>query len=158
MAQIEQAGALVDFDTTERMEWDLNPEEFTDTDGANFAGIEVPGMSHPRLQFAGGAERTLTFTLPLHYGALRDSRTVAQSIDLLRSWLYADYDRTLMTAPPHRLLVCFGDRWQNEKWVMTQCEINYVRFDKDGAPLHATAAITLTEYIETSRSREEVRR
>lgn len=158
MAQLELAGALVDFETGDQMEWDLNPEMFTDSDSANFASIEVPGMSHPRLQFSTGGERTLTFMLPLHYGALRGDRTVAQSIDLLRSWLYADYDKTLMTSAPHKLLVSFSDRWRDEKWVLTQCDIEYIRFDKDGAPLHAVASLTLKEYIETSRSREDVRR
>lgn len=158
MAQLELAGALVDFETGDRMEWDLNPETFSDSDSTQFASLNVPGMSHPRIQFSAGGERTLSFVLPLHYGALRGSRTVAQSVDLLRSWQYGDYDNTFLTAAPHRLLVCFGDRWRDEKWVMTQCNIEYVRFDKEGVPLYAQAEISLTEYIETSRSREEVRR
>ena len=63
-----------------------------------------------------------------------------------------------MTKAPHRLLVCFGDRWRDEKWVLTQVDVEYLRFDKDGEPLHAMASLTLTEYIEKSRGREEIKR
>ena len=160
MAQLETAGALIDFDDSgaPRMEWDLNPDSFLDSDGAQFAEIGVPGMSHPRIQYSAGGARTLSFALPLHYGALRGNRTVAQSVDLLRSWLYPDYKNGIMTKAPHRLLVCFGDRWSDEKWVLTQFDVEYLRFDKDGKPLHAMASLTLTEYIEKSRSREEIKR
>ena len=149
----EVSGALVDLDDGTRLEWTFNPEGFSDSDSTNFAKISIPGMSHPRIQFTGGGERSLSFVLPLHY-----SRTdVPKDIRILRGWLYSRYTEGKLKKAPHRLLVQFGETWQDEKWVMEACDIEYLRFDKDGKAIYAMASVRLTEYIETSRSIEEVR-
>ena len=59
----EQAGALVDSETGERVQFDMNPDSFEDDKGTNFAEVNIPGMSHPRLQFTNGAARSLSFTI-----------------------------------------------------------------------------------------------
>ena len=149
----EISGALVDLDDGTRLEWSFNPEGFTDSDSTKFAKISIPGMSHPRIQFTGGGERFLSFVLPLHY-----SRTdVPKDIRTLRGWLYSRYAEGKLKKAPHRLLVQFGETWQNEKWVMESCDVEYLRFDKDGKAIYAMVSVQLTEYIETSRSIEEVR-
>ncbi len=151
--QTEISGAFVDLDDGTRLEWSFNPEGFTDSDSANFAKIAIPGMSHPRIQFTGGGERTLAFVLPLHY-----SRTdVPKDIRTLRGWLYAKYVEGKLKKAPHRLLVQFGDTWQGEKWRMESCEVGYKRFDKDGKAIFALVSILLFEHPDSSRSIEEVR-
>jgi hypothetical protein len=110
-------------------------------------------MSHPRIQFTGGGERSLSFVIPLHY-----ARTdVPRDIKILRSWLYGDYSDSRLTKGPHHLLVQFGETWQDEKWVMENCDVSYQRFDKDGKAIMALVSVRLTEYVTTSRSRSDVR-
>jgi hypothetical protein len=150
---IELAGAMVDLDDGARLEWGFNPEGFDDSDSANFARVGIPGMSHPRMQFTGGGERTLSFVVPLHYS----QTDVARDIRTLRSWLYGEYSGGRLVKAPHRLLVQFGGTWQGEKWLMESCAVSYRRFDKGGEPIMADVSVTLVEYIETSRGIGEVR-
>jgi hypothetical protein len=149
----EIAGALVDLDDGTRLEWSFNPESFEDSDSVNFAKIDIPGMSHPRIQFTGGGERSLSFVIPLHYS----QTDVGKEIKILRSWLYSEYSGGRLTKAPHRLLVQFGETWQGEKWVMESCGVAYKRFDKDGNPISAEVSVTLIEYIEESKGMGEVR-
>ena len=51
MSQIENAGAIVDNESGTRVTFDLNPESFQDNKDTEFAGIDIPGMSHPNLNF-----------------------------------------------------------------------------------------------------------
>jgi hypothetical protein len=149
----ELTGAMVDVDDGTRLEWGLNPEGFEDSDSTEFAKINIPGMSHPRIQFTGGSERKLSFVVPLHYS----QTDVARDIRTLRSWLYSEYSGGRLVRAPHRLLVQFGETWQGEKWVMENCAVSYRRFDKEGNPTMADVSVTLVEYIETSKGIGEVR-
>jgi hypothetical protein len=149
----ELVGAIVDLDDGTRFEWGFNPETFSESDSTNYAKIDIPGMSHPRTQFTGGGERTISFVLRLHY-AVED---VAQSIKTLRGWLYGEYSGGRLQKGPHRLLVQFGETWQGDKWVMEGCDVEYLRFDKEGKPMMADVTIGLTEYVESSYGVSEVR-
>jgi hypothetical protein len=149
----EVSGAIVDLDDGTRLEWGFNPEEFTDEDSTRYAKIYIPGMSHPRIQFTGGGERTLSFVLPLHY-----SRSdVPQDMRILRSWKYGEYSGGRLIKAPHRLLVQFGETWMEEKWLLEQCQFQIKRMDKQGKPLFTLASMRLIEYIDTSRGMREVR-
>ncbi len=149
----ETTGMLVDVDDGSRLEWEFNPESFVDSDEANFARIGIPGMSHPRIQFSSGGERTLSFVLRLHYSRNKD---VAAAIRKLRSWLYAEYSGGRLAKAPHRLLVQYGGNWEDEKWVLTKVAVGYQRFDREGNPLLSDVAVELLEYIEESRGMREV--
>ena len=62
----ENQGAIADTGTGARVTFDINPESFEDSKDTDFASIHIPGMSHPRLQYTGGGERTLSFSVLLH--------------------------------------------------------------------------------------------
>ncbi|MDR1020453.1 MAG: phage tail protein, partial [Synergistaceae bacterium] len=144
---------MADLDDGTRLEWGFNPESFEDSDSAGFARVSIPGMSHPRIQFTGGGERTLSFVIPLHYSQC----DVARDIRTLRAWLYGEYTGGRLVKAPHRLLVQFGGTWQGEKWLMESLDVSYKRFGKDGGPIMADASVTLVEYAETSKGIGEVR-
>ena len=143
----ENQGALVDTESAARITFDINPETIRDSKDTNFAEIQIPGMSHPRLQFSNGKARTLSFTLHLHYGATDD---VPQAIRTLQSWLYPEYDGERMKKAPSRLLCVFGDTWSDEKWVLVSCNVNRKRFDKNLVCIYAIVDIELREFIEQS--------
>ena len=150
----ENSGALVDSETADRITFDFNPESFEDNKSTDFAEINIPGMSHPRLQFTNGSSRTLSFSVSLHYGATDD---VPKAIRMLQSWLYPEYEGGHLKKPPAKLLLIFGDTWPDELWVMSSCNITRKSFDKELNCTVAEAAIELTEYIDNSRGADEVR-
>jgi hypothetical protein len=149
----EMSGAFIDFDGGGRVDWSCNPEVFSDSDSADFAEQSIPGMSGPKLQFAQGGARLLSFTLRLHYAMEKDVDT---AIKTLRSWLYGDYSNGKLTKAPHRLLISFGNSWPNEKWLMTSVEILGRLYSKDLKCLAADVSVNFQEYIDTSRGRKEV--
>ena len=150
----ENSGALVDSETADRITFDFNPESFEDNKSTDFAEINIPGMSHPRLQFTNRSSRTLSFSVSLHYGATDD---VPKAIRMLQSWLYPEYEGGHLKKPPAKLLLIFGDTWPDELWVMSSCNITRKSFDKELNCTFAEAAIELTEYIDNSRGADEVR-
>ena len=150
----ENWGALIDTESAARITFDINPESFEDSKSTEFAEIQIPGMSHPRLQFTNGATRTLSFTVFIHYGVTDD---VPSAIKHLQSWLYPIYDGGHLKQAPSRLLLLFGETWPDELWVMKSCNITRKRFDKELNCIFAEASIELVEYIDNSKDANEVR-
>ena len=150
----ENLGALVDVETAQRITFDLNPDSFSDNKSNELAEINIPGMSHPRLQFTNGSSRTLDFTIFLHYAVTQD---VPSAIKILQAWLYPEYENGHLKKAPSKLLLVFGDTWQNEIWLLRSCNVSRQRFDKNLNCSFAEVNIELIEYIETSRDSNEVR-
>lgn len=150
----EQQGGLIDAETGVRVMFDFNPDTIEDNKSTDFAEISIPGMSHSRLQFTSGGARTLSFTIYLHYGA---TDNVANTIKTLQSWLYPEYDGERLIQAPSKLLLVFGDTWPDELWVLRSCNITRKRFNKNLECILAEADIELVEYIDKSRSAEELR-
>ena len=150
----ENAGAIVEVETGRRVEFDLNPEPIEDEKETEFASIPIPGMSHPKIQFTGGGERVLSFSVFLHYGATGD---VPSAIRQLQAWQYAEYSNGRLTKGPPRLLVVFGSTWPDEPWVIRSCRVTRQRFDKQLNCVYAEAAIELIQFIDESIDAKDVR-
>ncbi len=150
----ENLGALVDTEDASRIIFDINPDSFQDEKEVEIAEVQIPGMSHPRLQFSNGGARTVSFTLYLHRGATDD---VPSAIKLLQSWLYPEYEGNRMKKAPAKLLLVFGDTWPDEKWLMHSCNVTRQRFDKELNCTFAEVQIELVEYIDQSRGKEDIR-
>ena len=150
----ENYGSLVDTESGWRVDFDMNPESFEDDKSTEIAEIKIPGMSHPRLQFTHGASRTVKFSLYLHYGATDD---IIETLNLLQSWLYAEYEGGRLSKPPAKLMLVFGGTWSDELWVMKSCKVVHRKFSKELDCIFAQVSIELVEYIETSRDAKEFR-
>ena len=150
----EDQGGLVDTESGTRVMFDFNPNQIQDEKSTEFAEINIPGMSHPRLQFTNGGSRTLSFVIQLHYGATDD---VPKTIKTLQSWLYPEYEGEKLKKPPAKLLLIFGNSWPDEQWVLRSCNVQNKRFDKNLNCIAADVDIELVEFIEKSRSAGDLR-
>ena len=154
MSQIEEHGAIVEAESGKRVEFDLNPEEFSDTGDTEYAGIDIPGMSNPKLQYTGGNERVLSFTVFLHHGATED---VPSAIRQLQSWRYAEYTNGRLNNPPPRLLIVIGETWPDEQWVLRTCNVTRKRFDKELHCNYAEVELEFVQFITESIDAKDVR-
>ena len=150
----ESRGTLTDVETGELVSFDINPEVFSDEKSTEFASIDIPGMSHPRIQYTGGGERTLSFSVSLHHGVTND---IQGSIRCLQAWLYAEYSGGRLKRAPHRLLLAISDTWQDELWVMRSCSVIRKRFDKELNCVFAEVALELIQIIDNSIGFEDIR-
>lgn len=153
--QDENQGAIVDIDNARRVTFTLNPETFQDSKETNFANIEIPGMSHPKIQFTGGGERVVSFSVFLHYAV---TENVPAAIRQLQSWLYPEYTSGRLTKAPPRLLMIFGDTWPDEQWVLVSCNVNRERFNKELECVFAVVDLEFKQYIQQSVDAKDVRR
>ncbi len=154
MSQIEEHGAIVEAESGKRVEFDLNPEEFDDAGETEYAAIEIPGMSNPKLQYTGGGERNLSFTVYLHHGATED---VPAAVRQLQSWRYAEYTNGRLNNPPPCLLIVIGDTWPDEQWVLKTCNVARKRFDKNLSCIYAEVDLGFTQFIRESIDAKDVR-
>ena len=154
MSQIENSGAIVDNENGIRVTFDLNPESFQDDKDTEFASIGIPGMSHPRVQYGGGGERTLSFSVILHAGATDD---VPGAIRQLQSWQYAEYTGGRLSKAPPRLLIIFGQTWPDEEWVLRTCSVTRQQADKELNCILAEVALEFLQYIDESVDAKDVR-
>ncbi|MDR1648924.1 MAG: hypothetical protein LBR71_01575 [Synergistaceae bacterium] len=154
MERTEELMRIADLDTGARVVFHLNPEVFQDDKTTEFASIGIPGMSHPRIQYTGGGERTLSFSAFIHSGVTED---VPATIRLLQSWQYAEYQSGRLTKAPHRLLIIFGEAWPDEQWVLRSCSVTRRRFDKQLKCVFAEISVEFVQIVEESVDFKEVR-
>ena len=57
-----------------------------------------------------------------------------------------------------KLLLTFGDTWPDEKWILRSCNINRQRFDKNLKCIFVEISVELVEYIENSKSSNDIRK
>ena len=145
---------LVDVDDGARLEFQINPAEFADDKGTVFARLRIPGASHPRLQFVGGEQRTLTFTITFY--RIED---VQARVAWLQSLQYPEYQGGVLSNGPHRVMLLFGSIWEGAVWTVPTVKVKYGHpYKPDLTPLRADVEITLEQYVDKSLSVGDVRR
>jgi len=146
-------GYLVDADTGDRLEFQYNPNKFSDEKSTSFAAIKIPGMSHPRYQYVAGEPRRIVFKVEL----FKDS--VKQKVDWLRSLQYPEHAGSMLKNAPHRVVLIFGDLYPGVTCVVRMVKARYFGlFDQTNlAPQRAEVDITLEEVVDQSVNWSEVR-
>lgn len=142
-------GFLVDTVTGESLKFQYNPNQIQLTRSPSWASQEVPGMSHPRLQFVQGGDRKFSFSLDF-FSDERGRKDVKRKMDWLESLTYPDWDGiTNMQRGAHPVLFNFGDLYKNITCVVTNFTATpQTLFDPTSLlPLRATVDIELTELI-----------
>jgi hypothetical protein len=161
------------------------PEQIQDIQSARYSERDVPGGSHPILQYLGGGSRTLSFTAfftqeqnpesasnSLLTGLLtgtaefgipqdrNDTVDVASAIRWLRSYIAPNYETGgLMKAPPVAILylpnsgIIGHDKFKDSvTCVMTQCDVTYEAFHRNGSPRIVAVSLSFTETMQVGNA------
>ena len=146
-------GYLVDVDGDGQLEFQYNPSDIVDDKATNFAAIRVPGMSHPRYQYVSGEPRKILFKLQFFKG------DVKAHVAWLQSLLYPEHAETMLHAPPHRVVLIFGDLFPGVLCIVRQAKVRYFGlFEPETLlPQQAEVNVVLEEYVQESVAWSEVR-
>jgi hypothetical protein len=116
----------------------FNPTDYSITRGANYASVDVPGLSMPILQFVRGESQTLQLELLLDG---TDGRTdVHDRLETLRSLVQINRD---LHTPP---IVQFNWGHESFRGVVTQLNERMTLFNQDGDVLRSRVAMTFKSY------------
>jgi LysM repeat protein len=131
------------------IEFQFNPAQYTLEASNQLAEIGVPGLRAPVLQFVRGASRILSLEMfvDAYEGAGPAGAPIADVTDITER-MYGLLAPTAQTgAPP----ICMF-AWQNRRLqcVVEKVSGHFTLFGADGAPLRATLAVTLREFVDAS--------
>lgn len=148
---------IINYDTRDYRTFAMNPNDPTDVWGANWENMPVVGVSHPPLQYTGGDERILKFTV------FYDRDMVpCHSVSIEREWAWFKHFLAPklsgnQVAAPYRLMFIAGPMWPGDEiFVMRKVEItNVVMYPTGLIAKSASIALTLAEWIGQSRVSSE---
>ena len=137
-------GMIVDIETGDKVEFQYNPPEISDSQGANWVEINVPGMSHPRVQFTSGGVRELSFTVEF------SEENVKKKVNFLQSLVYPEHAGSLLKNAPHKALFVFGTLY-NLVCILRSVKARYHgNFTQQLEPKQASIDLVLHEFTEKS--------
>lgn len=149
-------GFLINETTLERLIFQFNPAEITDSRSVSFEKIQVPGLSHPFLQFTAGDGRTLSFLL--EFSAIGYKRDIMGDIRWLQSLQYPQWGEGVLKAAPPRVTFIFG-KLLRLRGVITSVQVTYRQWDPTLTKLlRAGATVDFEEYVPKSVNMWKVRR
>ena len=117
----------------------FNPTEYDIDRGANYAELDVPGLSTPILQFIRGDAQTLN--LSLFIDSFDSRQAISDALAALRAFVTIDGD---LHSPPVCLFQ-WGD--QSFQGVVTSLKEKFSLFDSDGNVIRATVTLSLKSYL-----------
>jgi nucleoid-associated protein YgaU len=155
MAGLEQA-TITNTVTGQRTTVQFNPEEYTVSQGVNYAQAAIPGLSAPLLQFAHGEMQTLemelmvdTYEAHQSTGAGADVRTVVQQLTGLMTIDPSTH------APPVLLFT-----WASLSFtcVLAKVSQRFTMFLPSGTPVRAKLQVTFNEFTNADLEPKDVKR
>lgn len=137
---------LVDLTSNERLEFQYNPENISDSKSTDYATIKIPGMSHPRYQYVAGGARQLNFKISLFM------KDVKKNVEWLQALQYPTHEGTMLKNAPHRVLLVVGDLYPGLECIVKQVKATYFGlFDPSNLmPLQAEVDLSLEEFVSAS--------
>lgn len=128
-----------------KLQFQYNPEKFSDKQQVNYAQIKSPGMSYPRFQYIGGEARSINFDLFLDATdwprADIENSPIRQTINFLNNFTPDANSGSQFTQPP---TLIFGFGWFVKECLFVQFDTDYELFTPELQPLRATLHLTLT--------------
>lgn len=143
-------------DPQQRMEAQFNPDSVREVLSANYARLEVPGLSHEPLQFRN--TRNLVVTMTFFFNA--DSEEKVEEIDAARRFLLASLvpridRRGFPGAAPPDILLSWPNTYQLIfKVISVSNDLRRFRFD--GRPITIAADVTFEESRASRITADEV--
>ena len=128
------------------LEFQFNPESLEYSPGVTWAASVIPGYSHRRLQYGGGAARTWALKLRW-FGDNDDDFYVKDRCDFLDSLTLPEYAGDEYACGPHSVLFTFGRLVEGVKCKLTKLKVKYSgRFNPESLlPLFAECDVELEE-------------
>ncbi len=141
----------------------FNPPEISETKGVKVGSGEVPGASHPIIQFGAGGERNIKFELHLDGDAGRvalggSTLSVAEDIRFYQSLVYpGEYGKSGMVAVfPYLVLFTFGELYKGVPCLVRTADPKIIMWTPKLEPQVAKVNIQLTEVIEKSQTAKDI--
>lgn len=144
----------------------FNPTEIKDNKGVNYGSLDLPGMSHPVLQYGSGGERVISFQLYLDGDRGKVARGGAANLDLsveedilfYRSLLYpVEFDVSgIRSIYPPNVLFSYGPLFKAVKCVVTKANVTVKYWTPQGEPVRATIDMELKEKIDKGQTAREI--
>jgi len=146
------------------------PETLSDSQSANYNSIDVPGGSHPIVQWINNGPRTLSFQAQFAHEQidpdLTQNQTSKHNVDIdaavarLRFFMYPHYEKRgeILTSPPPILYLVIGKtklRHNSRSGasgvpvVMNDIAVNYAAWHADGTPRQANVDFTFQEVVQS---------
>lgn len=132
------------------IEFDVEPEEITDTTTANFDPQEIRGRSSPFQGYNSSGPRTVSFELVLHQDLCKDG--LLNTINHLKSLAYPGYGGVL--SPPS-CIVRLG-KMVHMKATVSDVGVTWQKPYRDQLYLVATVSLSFTEVVNTPHSASDI--
>ncbi len=144
---------LVCIETSESMELQFAPNDFTEETTTSWAAIKIPGASAPRRQWVSGEARKLPIKIELYR-----QPDIQQRVRWIQSLQYPSYQNGFLAASPSRVMLIFGGLYDGVTWIVTGTKVRWFDlFAADLTPLRAEVEVQLEEYRESSPDYREIR-
>lgn len=132
-----------------RLEVLFNPTEYSIERGTEFAEVAVPGLDSPVLQYVRGTGDKLSFELFLDAtDTMRDG--LAPSGQSVRERFVRPLEQLVLQHPelhaPPPISILWGSEVVIDTGVVTALSVKYTLFDVGGAPVRATATLSVREH------------
>lgn len=102
---------IIDYETQEKIELQFNPKEWYDERSVNYAEHNIPGISHPVLQFTNGGDRI--FKADIHMNSMFDENA-PYIAHWIRARTYPERSENILLNAPHRVVFVYP----NSMWIL----------------------------------------
>lgn len=150
--------SIVDLVTGDECDIQYNPTKLEESMGPRWQRVQVPGLAHERLQYAGGTNNQFSMELEYNGAAnLDDYRRMHAARRFLQSRCYARRGAVTMSqGAPSRLLFVWPSFVNIQCVIAEKPKFSYTRFNREGGPTAFTVSLTLEELREGRLYMEDV--
>lgn len=145
MVQVPARFSIVNLSTNEELVAQLNPTDFEDEVGAEYARITTPGGSRQHLHFT--TTSNLQTPMELLFRAYTEAEydEINRARHLIKSWVYPQAATQSSPGKGPPLLLATWPRVFSIECVLMRCKIKYLKFAPDGRCTRFTANVQFEE-------------
>ncbi len=81
------------------IEFDLLPDQITENVSSDFDSVVIPGRSEPYLNYTGGSNREISFTIKLHHALCINPKGIVKTVNALKALNYPSYQFGYIVPP-----------------------------------------------------------
>lgn len=141
---------IINMNTGRIIEVYLLPDEFSDSNAANFSEIALQGRSAPLIAYENSGPRQLTMTLQLHHDMQPGG--ILQAVNNLKALTYPKYSARVQ---PPKCYIRFGNMVKATA-VCTDASVSWKKPYRDGIYLNADVSLSFKTLQELPLSTEDV--